>query len=248
MIKFFKTNKSSKPSEQDFNTTLSFETSLYQQHNIARLQHLDSLGLDLSRKKVIELGAGIGDHTLFYLYRNCEVLPIEGRPELVEHINKRLGIHHAVKIDFENELYKLKNYKDYDYIHCYGLLYHLSNPLEFLNSLSNLGNTLLLETCVSSDFSSDPINLKKENKIDKTQAISGLGCRPTRWWIHKVLKENFKYVYFPITQPKHIEFPLSWDNEFISYPNNIRAIFIASHTALNSPKLTMEFIKQYTIW
>src|SRR5438045_257276 len=46
-----------------------FLSPAYQSHNIARLQHLDSLGLDLSGKRVLEVGAGVGDHTLFYLYR-----------------------------------------------------------------------------------------------------------------------------------------------------------------------------------
>src|ERR1051326_7281244 len=49
----------------------------YQQHNVSRLQHLESLGLDLAKKSVLELGAGIGDHSLFYLYRNCRVLAVE---------------------------------------------------------------------------------------------------------------------------------------------------------------------------
>ncbi len=34
-----------------------FSSPAYQQDNIARLQHLESLGLDLARKNVLELGA-----------------------------------------------------------------------------------------------------------------------------------------------------------------------------------------------
>src|SRR5690242_1107048 len=51
-----------------------FLSPAYQQHNVARLQHLDSLGLPVCGKRVLELGAGVGDHTIFYLHRNCKVL------------------------------------------------------------------------------------------------------------------------------------------------------------------------------
>ena len=171
------------------------------------MQHLESLDLPLSNKRVVDLGAGIGDHTLFYLFKNCKVLPIDGRDELVNFISKRFEIE-SLKIDFENEIDNLKEIGVFDITHCYGLLYHLSKPSEFLSYVSKLGNILLLETCVSPDNSSDPINSINEDKFNSTQALSGIGCRPTRKWIITELKKYFEYVYLPITQPNHIQFPL----------------------------------------
>lgn len=51
-----------------------FSSPAYQQNNISRLQHLESFERDLARKNVLDVGAGVGDHSLFYLYRNCRVL------------------------------------------------------------------------------------------------------------------------------------------------------------------------------
>jgi hypothetical protein len=53
----------------------------YIQHNQRRQEHLCSLGLDLSHKRVLEVGAGIGDHTTFFIDRGCDVVVTEGRPE-----------------------------------------------------------------------------------------------------------------------------------------------------------------------
>ncbi|MDP4252081.1 MAG: methyltransferase domain-containing protein [Bacteroidota bacterium] len=211
----------------------------YQLHNIARLSHLNSLDLDLNNKKVLELGAGIGDHTLFYLYKGCVVTPIEGRQELCDFILKRFDIR-AEKVDFEYESEKLSEYSNYDVVHCYGLLYHLSNPVEFLKHACNTGNVFLLETCVSTDDAADPINIVNENINDGTQAISGKGCRPTRKWLFDELKKYYSYVYLSITQPRHKEFPLDLRNK-LSEDQLTRAIFIASNNEINNAKL-VQFI------
>jgi SAM-dependent methyltransferase len=241
MLDFFKKTQSSEKHKK--NSTNSFYDSHYQVHNIARLQHLDSLELNLSKKKVLELGAGVGDHTLFYLYRNCDITPVEGRIELVNHINQRLGTNKAIKINFENELEKLNNFQDFDFVHCYGLLYHLSNPKEFLEAVRNTGNTLLLETCLSKETAIDDINLIQEAD-SPTQAISFTGCRPKRSWLYKQLKSLYSYVYLPKTQPEHKEFIKDWTSD--SRPEHlIRGIFIASHKPIDNPNLTAELINVY---
>jgi Methyltransferase domain len=221
----------------------NFFESRYQLHNISRLSHLNSLGLALDNVRVLELGAGIGDHTLFYLYRGCAVTPIEGRQELCELINKRFEID-AVKIDFEVESRKLKNYSDYDVVHCYGLLYHLSNPAEFLEYACNTGKMFLLETCVSTDDAEDPINIVDENISDGTQAISGKGCRPTRKWLFDELSKYYPNVYCTTTQPRHKEFPLDLRTK-LSEDHLTRAIFIASANVIDNPNLVKFIPKLY---
>ena len=59
----------------------SFRGGHYQRHNARRLEHLASLRLDLAGKRVLEVGAGIGDHTTFFLDRDCTVVATEPRPE-----------------------------------------------------------------------------------------------------------------------------------------------------------------------
>lgn len=233
-----------KSEKTDIASNKNFFESRYQLHNIARLSHLNSLGLALDNKRVLELGAGIGDHTLFYLYKGCNVTPIEGRLELCDFIEQRFGIN-AIKVDFEVESEMLIDYLNYDVVHCYGLLYHLSNPAEFLKFACKTGRLFLLETCVSTDDAADPINIVSENKADGTQAISGKGCRPTRKWLYDELHKYFPYVYCPTTQPKHEEFPLDLSKNLPGL-HLTRAIFIGSFDAITNENLVQSIPTLYT--
>ena len=62
MITFLRSNTKGKASAESF-----FLSKHYQMHNVARLSHLESLGLPINGKSVMEFGAGIGDHTFYYL-------------------------------------------------------------------------------------------------------------------------------------------------------------------------------------
>lgn len=215
----------------------------YQKHNIARLSHLDSLELDLRKKSVIEFGCGVGDHTYFYLTRGCNVLATDGRKELVEFVSNRYGVQTLV-LNVENDINRINELPFFDIVHCYGLLYHIANPEEFIRSLKGKTDLFLLETCVSSDFHNDKENHVSEDSDNATQAISGIGCRPTRKWIAKILKETFDYVYFPLSQPSHHEFPTDWTIDFNDSEKLIRSVFIASTKNLDMNKNLTSILPQ----
>lgn len=226
----------------------SFLNPHYQQHNVARLQHLESLKLDLDYKTVFEFGAGIGDHSLFYLYKNCRVIASDGRPELVEFIKRRLNIETTV-LDAETQFSKISLMPKVDIIHCYGFLYHISNPLEYIQAIKEKCDLFLLETCVSSDEKEPGPYIVDEVQAHLSQATSGKGCRPSRLWIDKVLKNNFKHVYYPKTQPKHPEFKTDWTKPLVDAGTNyLRCVFIASNTPIQNDKLSETLPKVYVPW
>ena len=102
---------------------------------------------------------------------------------------------------------------------------------------------LLLETCVSFG-DKDLLNPCTEDLLSPTQAISGKGCRPTRRWVYNQLKLYFEFVYLPITQPNHEEFPIDWATPG-STQTLARAVFIASRQKLINELLVEEIpIKQ----
>jgi hypothetical protein len=222
----------------------AFFTSSYQQHNIARLSHLDSLGLDLQNKSVFEFGAGVGDHTYFYLLKKCLVTASDSRAELVEFISQRFGVG-TLKLDVEKDLDTIVGLDTRDIFHCYGLLYHVSNPRDFLMALNGKCRVLLLETCVSNDFREDGPHVIAEDSANPTQASSGKGCRPTRRWIFETLKNVFPYVYVPQTQPDHTEFPKDWNVEYEDRSKLIRAVFIASQNQIDNVLLSDRLLKVY---
>ena len=233
MITFLRSNTKGKASAESF-----FLSKHYQMHNVARLSHLESLGLPINGKSVMEFGAGIGHHTFYYLTKGCRMVTTDVRSELVEFIKKRFDVE-AFIINAETDIGKIRKFEKCDIVHCYGLLYHIKNPLEFLQSLSDKCDLLFLETCVSHDLRPDGAHIVSEDIENPTQAISGHGCRPTRQWIYNVLKAKFTFVYFPKTQPDHPEFPLKWGIAMEDRTKLIRAVFIASQKDLGTnPNLT----------
>ena len=227
---------------------MEFSNPVYQLINVARLQHLDSLGLDLSNKTIIEFGAGVGDHTLFYLYKNCKVLPIEGRPDLAHVLSQRLGLETKV-IDLEKDIERVGEISGYfDIAHCYGILYHLAEPEAFLAAASKTADLMLLETCVSDRAEKPGINRVPEVRQQKSQSMSGTGCRPDRAWIFRELNKHYRFVYMPTTQPKHRQFPTDWTNLRTEPDQLVRSVFVASQHKLDSKRLTEKIVTHYAPW
>lgn len=231
---------------RDWKIYAEFLAPASQQLNVARLQHLESLGLDLTRKSVLEIGAAVGEHSLFYLCRNCRVLPVEGRPTLARKLSERLGIEVKV-LDVDREPERLEQLGRFDLVHCYGLLYHLSNPGGLLSCLARVADCLLLETCVSKDdgFGISPT---PEIKYLPSQALNGRGCRPTRQWAFRTLRELYPYVYATRTQPRHPDFPIDWTVRNSNGHRLTRAVFIASHSRISNPNLVSELPWKHEPW
>jgi SAM-dependent methyltransferase len=215
-----------------------FHSVEYWRHNQRRQEHLASLRLDIAGSTVLEVGAGIGDHTNFFINRNCQVVTSEAREENLIILRQRYPGLRVLQLDLDNPP---KTFSEvFDIIYCYGLLYHLNNPSRAIEFMANCcKKMLLLCTCVS--FGNDNlVNLCLENKLDVTQSVAGMGCRPTRKWIYNQLKQYFNYVYLPITQPCHEEFPIDWSSPSSHKSNFARAVFIASREKINNEFLTEE--------
>jgi 16S rRNA A1518/A1519 N6-dimethyltransferase RsmA/KsgA/DIM1 with predicted DNA glycosylase/AP lyase activity len=66
-----------------------FHNLRYLHINSRRLEHLATLMLPIDTKSVLEVGAGVGDLTSFFLDRGCSVTSIEPRPENIEYFRAR---------------------------------------------------------------------------------------------------------------------------------------------------------------
>lgn len=218
------------------NTVARFHSPHYLRHNARRLEHLASLGIPIAGMTVLETGAGIGDHSHYYMDRKCRITITEARSVNLHILKQRYPGYDVQFLDMEHPL-PIDN-SPFDVIHCYGLLYHLSNPEEALEFLSKqCSRMLFLETCVS--FGEDKqINLVAENAKSPTQSFSATGCRPTRRMLFERLKELFEHVYIPRTQPNHEEFPVNWAAPEEHHHNLSRAIFIATRAKIDNKILS----------
>ncbi|MBW4550905.1 MAG: class I SAM-dependent methyltransferase [Aphanocapsa sp. GSE-SYN-MK-11-07L] len=207
-----------------------FQNHSYLRHNQRRQEHLASLGLDFAGASVLEVGAGIGDHTSFFLDRGCQVVSTEPRAENLAILRSRYPDLTVQPLDLDQPDNCLD--QTFDIVYCYGVLYHLSQPAAAIAFMAqHCRRLLLLETCVSFG-EAELINLCDEPADAPTQSIVGQGCRPTRSWVYHQLKLHFEFVYLPTTQPYHEQFPIDW-----TVPSTVseytRAIFIAARQKLD---------------
>src|SRR4051812_21709707 len=78
-----------------------FNSWHYIRHNQRRQEHLASLNLPIPGKTVLEIGAGIGDHTHFFINRDCKAVVTEGRAENVEILKRRYSDKEVHQLDME---------------------------------------------------------------------------------------------------------------------------------------------------
>src|SRR5215470_2944398 len=89
--------------DQDQMTANSpFATDYYRRHNSRRLEHLATLGLQIAGRRVLELGAGVGDHTSFFIDRGCVVTSVEGRIENLAILRSRFPLVTTILHDLDN--------------------------------------------------------------------------------------------------------------------------------------------------
>ncbi len=205
-------------------------------HNARRQEHLASLGLPIEGKTVLEVGAGAGDHTHFFIDRGCRVTVTEGRAENLAVLRERYPNLTVRELDMEKP--QLPGDEKFDIVYCYGLLYHVNNPAEAIEFMAKrCRGMLLMETCVS--YGSDlNVNLCDEDPENPTQAVSGKGCRPTRPWVLAELRKHFAHAYIPRTQPWLDDFPLDWTTP--TPPGLVRSVFIGSREDLKNELLSPE--------
>ena len=220
-----------------------FRSDAYLRNNARRQEHLASLRIAVAGMSVLEVGAGIGDHSHYFLDRGCRMTITETRESSLAYIRQRFPSTDVRRLDMEHPPEQVAG-APFDIIYCYGLLYHLSNPAQALAFIrENTGKMLLLETCVS--FARDTgVNLTGEVRKSPTQAFAGMGCRPSRSWVWDELRKLYPCVYVPRTQPNHEEFPTDWSAPEEHGASLQRAIFVASLKPIVNEMLTTTLLMQ----
>jgi hypothetical protein len=214
-----------------------FWSTHYVRHNQRRQEHLASLGLPLPQRTVLEVGAGVGDHTSFFVDRGCKVIVSEARDQNLAVLRSRYPDLDVRSLDLDRPP---PDAIQAEIVYCYGTLYHLNYPGAAIRWMTRCAQEMLLiETCVAAG-QDDELRPFDEVAASPDNAVSGHGCRPTRAWVRRELRRGFAHVYMPVTQPWHDEFPVDWTQAELTHSPLIRAVFIASHQPLDNHLLTEE--------
>jgi SAM-dependent methyltransferase len=134
----------------------------------------------------IPLGAGVGDHTRFYLDRGSSVLATDARPGNLALLRRRLSEHPAfgrlemavVDVDQPFPAPGL-----FDVVHCYGLLYHLANPVAAIAAIVASCAELFFLESKTDPGEQEVSSAGDENRAEVFHSYSGRNFRPTRAWI-----------------------------------------------------------------
>lgn len=200
--------------------TTPFNTRHAIELNEARIENLDKLDLKLEKgSRVLDCGCGDGYFIQYFIDRGCQVTAFDGRRENVLAARKKYpnGDVTILELPIEN----ITTYvfpRPFDLIFCYGLLYHLKEPISAIFRLADIcSKYMLIETLVC-DANFPVVILESENKDQLDQSLDGIGSRPSPSFITIAMRAaGFKRVTIPNNQPRHRDY-------FFTEMNNLDVI------------------------
>jgi SAM-dependent methyltransferase len=214
-----------------------FDTDAALGINRARLEWLREADLVKTGSRVLDVGAGVGHFLPYYLDRGCTVVALDGRAENVAELRARFPAVEAHVADAQR--LDPGSLGRFDVIHCFGLLYHLESPIAALRSFRELcTGIVILETMVCD--ASRPVSVLADETRAASQALDGLGCRPSPAFVALALNRvGFRYVYGATPPPRHEDFQFEWQDDLETVRNGhpLRCVFVAGDEPLDHPRL-----------
>jgi len=182
-----------------------------------------------SLKTAIDVGCGLGYFSRLLQSRGLEVTAVDGRSQNVEEARRRSN---GVRFEQRNaEDAELLNLGKFDLGFCFGLLYHLENPLLTIRNLKALtGKILLVESVI---FPGDePIMALIDEEAHEDQGLNHIAFYPTEACLIKMLyKAGFKNVFGLTRQPEHDHY------RSVNGGRRVRTLLAASDLEIHSAQL-----------
>lgn len=210
-----------------------FRTDRYYWLNEYRWRLLLQARVNFENKIVFEPGAGIGDQTAWLLNMGAKkVITSDGRASNVAILQKRFGDNSRVQIvqgDLENLISNSEFDGVADIVYCWGVYYHINDPLpEFpvLRKLEKIAPLLVLDY---QESKSGVDYLVEYNYDNPSTSVSHSSWRQTKDTMFRAVRDVFGFAYYPIEQ-------MSWDDP--NCINDPRRIIFGSRFELTSFRLT----------
>jgi hypothetical protein len=157
------------------------------------------------------------------------VLAIDGREQNVQEAQRRNPTIRAVHYNAEDAC--LKTLGTFDLVFCFGLLYHLENPLLAIRNLEAITGKVFLAEGVIYPGETPTMGLVDEGHSDD-QGLNHLAFYPTDACLQKMLYcAGFGFVYRLALMPQHPDYQGRLDAP------RVRTILVASRAFIASPQL-----------
>jgi SAM-dependent methyltransferase len=206
--------------------------------NRARLAHLDSLGLPLQNRSVLDVGCGVGHLMQFFLDRNCRVVGVDGRAENIERLRAQYPQRDVHVASCESDL---SRFGQFDVVFGYGLLYHVENPAAALRNMAVVCRELLLLETIVCDYDKPVVVFDDETKT-VSQALHGVGSRPSPSFMVMTLDRiGVPFVYAAKVRPDHPDFRFQWRNtlDWRRDGHLLRCVFVGARHELDNDRLVL---------
>jgi FkbM family methyltransferase len=185
----------------------------------------------ISLSTALDAGCGLGFFAEILREAGLAVRAFDGRSENIEEARKRFPGILFESGDIENP--GIRALGPSDFVLCFGLLYHVENPLLAIRNLRALtGKCLFLESmCFPSG---EPWMLLREEPNQEDQSLTDLAFYPTEGCIVKMLyRAGFAAVYRLAQLPDHDQFRETSDHV------RRRTILLASFSPINLASLIL---------
>jgi len=158
----------------------------------------------LNLSTALDAGCGVGFFGKILQDAGLSVRAFDGRIENVEEARSRFPQISFEQADIEN--LEIRKFGKFDFVLCFGLLYHLENPLMAIRNLHALaGKCLLVESMCSPD--GKPSMLLREEPCREDQSLTDVAFYPSESCLVKMLyRAGFATVYRVEELPDHDDF------------------------------------------
>jgi 2-polyprenyl-3-methyl-5-hydroxy-6-metoxy-1,4-benzoquinol methylase len=183
----------------------------------------------LNLQTAVDVGCGLGYFSGFLRSLGMQVTAVDGREENVEETQRR---NPSIKVHCYNaEDSGLRTLGRFDLVFCFGLLYHLENPLLAIRNLqAMMGKLLLVEGVIFPG--SDPVMALIDEEIHEDQGLNHIAFYPTEACLVKMLyRSGFSSVLRLVQQPAHSHYHSAGG------VRRVRTILAAAHGSIDSAQL-----------
>lgn len=183
----------------------------------------------LRLQAAIDVGCGLGYFSGFLKSLGLTVTAVDGRQQNLDEAQRRNPDIRFLHFDAENPA--IKSLGKFDLVFCFGLLYHLENPMLAIRHLKEMTGKLLLVEAVIQPGDEAMMALIEET-AHEDQGLNHVGFYPTESCLLKMFyRAGFSHAYTFSAHPNHPEYHA--DHRI----PRIRTMLAASHTLVHSKLL-----------
>jgi SAM-dependent methyltransferase len=210
-----------------------FDLQHYDALNISRGETVSRLLSELSQtlgiRTAVDVGCGLGYFSSLLRTLGLNVSGVDGRQQNVEEARRRFP--EIVFRHCDAQEAALRGLGQFDLVFCFGLLYHLENPLLTIRHLHAMTAKLLLVEGVIFP-GEEPIMALVDEGPTEDQGLNHIAFYPTEACLVKMFyRAGFSHVYGFSTAPRHPEYRAT------KGARRTRTMLAASHDPLTSQML-----------